>query len=286
MLEQAQRDFLTGFCSRGELEPYLEQLINEAKVSAKNFSVVLVDLDRFKKFNDKFGHIFGDEILKYATSTLRLTFYKSDCYLFRYGGDEFIGVFLNKEPKDVLRFARQCNYNLQRRPFLFDNKFYRITVSCGIAGFPHDGRNAQDLIKRADEAMYFSKRNGRNSATLYGRINFLKVRRIFLLFCSFTAILFAFFIFYRLSFKKVIQPTILRIKRLTITTKPKNLDSVVLKNGLIFEGRILAETTDKVTLTLYLDRGEGATVFDKSEIAQIKYATESSADNQQNPNEK
>ena len=278
MLELAQRDYLTGFFVREALTPFLEKLILEAGVSGKSFWVVVIDLDHFKKFNDKFGHIFGDEILKYVTSTLRLTFYKSQCYLFRYGGDEFVGAFPDVEPKEIFHLVQQCNYNLLHRPFLFQNKFYRITTSCGIAGFTLDGKTSEELIQKADQAMYFSKHYGRNRATLANRMKYLKAHRIFLLICSICIIFCSLFVLYRLSFKKIIQPTIRQIESIKITIKPKNLDAIILKNGLVFEGRILAETEDKVILNLYLEKGEGSATFNKAEIAKIKYGLRTSGE--------
>lgn len=273
MVEQMQKDCLTGFFARESLSPFLERLVLEAKLGQKKFSLALIDLDRFKNFNDKFGHIFGDEILKYATSTLRLTFSMDICYFFRYGGDEFIGVFPGKEPKEILRLGQQCNYNLLHRPFLYANKFYKITMSCGISCFPTDATTAEELIKKADEAMYFSKRSGRNLITLASRIKYLKFRRIAFLITSIIIILYSVLLFYKLSFKKIIQPAVRQIQNIKIITKPENLDTVILKSGAVLEGNIVYEDRGKVTLKLYLEKGEGITNFDKSEIAQIKYGS-------------
>jgi diguanylate cyclase (GGDEF)-like protein len=273
MFEQTQTDYLTGFIIRGGLNPLLERLVIEANLENKNFSVALVDLDHFKKFNDKFGHTFGDEVLKYATGTLRLTFYESQCYFFRYGGDEFIVVFPEKKPKEILPLFRQCSYNLLHRPFLFANKFYKITISCGIAGFPLDAKTVEELIEKADKAMYFSKRHGRNKTTLASMIRYLELRGVFVLIGTIGVILSAMLIFYQSAFKKIIQPVISKIKNVRIVPKAQDLDTVILKNGIVFEGRIVTETEDKVILNLYLEKGEGLTTFNKSEIAQIKHGS-------------
>lgn len=273
MLDQAQVDSLTGCFVRGALNPFLERLIIETRAKGESFSVALIDLDHFKKFNDKFGHIFGDEILKYATSTIRLTFFIDQCYFFRYGGDEFIGVFLGTELKEILHLSQQCNYNLLHRPFLRANKLYKITMSCGIACFPGDATTIEGLIKKADEAMYFSKRCGRNLVTLASRIRYIKFRRIVLLITSVIIILYSTLLFYQLSFKKIIQPVVRQIQNIKITTKPSSLDTVVLKSGVVLQGYIVNEDEDKITLNLYLDKGEGLTNFNKSEIAQIKYGS-------------
>lgn len=274
MLEQSQKDSLTGFFLRGSLSPFLERLIIETNVHGKNFSIILVDLDRFKKFNDKFGHMVGDEILRYATSTLRLTFSEHQCHFFRYGGDEFIGVFPEKEPKEIAPLVRQCNYNLFHRPFLFKNKFYRFTISGGIAGFPFDGKTVDDLIQKADEALYFSKRHGRSMVTLASRIKYLKFMRIFIMIVSIIVTFSSLFILYKLTFKKIIAPTMSHLGGIKIVTpQPENLDVVILKSGASFEGRIVGETEDKLIINLYLDTGTGEMTFDKSEIANIQYGS-------------
>jgi len=271
MLEQEQKDYLTGFFTRATLNPFLEKLILESQPANKRFSLALIDLDRFKKFNDRFGHAFGDEILKYATSTMRLTFYGNPCYLFRYGGDEFVAVFPEKEPKEISQVTRTCGYNLRRRPFLFENKLYKISLSCGIACFPADGQTAAELIDNADRAMYFSKRNGRNLTTIAARIPFLRVRNGLLIIVSAAMIGYSFLALYQIRLKKVIQPTMRQIQSLKITTRPASLDTVILKSGVVLEGRVLLEQKDKVILNLYMEKGEGVTSFDRKEVAEIRY---------------
>ena len=180
MPEELRRDGLTGFFVREELVLFLARLMAGAGEGEKGFSIALIDIDHFKKFNDKHGHLFGDEILKYATSTLRLTFYEGQCSFFRYGGDEFIAVFPGKDPKEAQGLIRQCHTNLFRRPCLSGNKLYRVMISCGIAGFPSDAKTPEELIQKADEAMYFSKRNGRNTTTVLGKIPYLRLRKTFM----------------------------------------------------------------------------------------------------------
>lgn len=276
MLEQAQKDYLTGFFLRAALLPFLEKLILEANPQGRHFSLAVIDLDRFKKFNDKFGHIFGDEILKYAAATLRLTFSETQSHCFRYGGDEFIAVFPNLEPREAFHLLRQCGYNLVHRPFLFKNKLYRITFSTGISSFPPEGKTPEELIKKADQAMYFSKRRGRSLVTLAGRIKFLKLRRFFIQIISAGLILCAAFILYQGLLKKFVQPAVSKIKGMRITTKPKDLDKIILKNGTIFEGYIVAENNNEIILNLYLDKEEGTMSFNKNEIAQIEFGLKTS----------
>lgn len=271
MLQNAPKDCLTGFYLRDSLHPYLESLIVTDTAQKKNFSLALIDLDRFKKFNDKYGHAFGDEVLKYVTGTMRLTFSEIPCHLFRYGGDEFIAVLPDKDLKETYRLLQRCSYNLAHRPFLFKNKLYKITISCGIAGFPCDAAGAEKLIQMADKAMYFSKRHGRNYIAPVNRIAYLKLRRLFALIASICVIIFSGLLAYRLSFNRLIQPAWSQIKTIRVSAKPEKLDMIILKTGVVCEGRIISETADKVIVELYLEKGQGRVTFNKSEIAQIKH---------------
>jgi diguanylate cyclase (GGDEF)-like protein len=279
MLDRARIDPLTGFFLRDALYPFLQNLLIKASLDNKSFSVALIDLDHFKKFNDKFGHDFGDEILKYFSSTLRLSLQENECYIFRYGGDEFIAVIPEKEPKEALRLVRQCGYNLAHRPFLLQNKLYKITASCGIASFPFGGKTIEELIKNADKAMYFSKRHGRNLATSTSSIKYLRLYRTLVLTVGSLVILCSLFILYRATLKQIIQPAISKILGI------KNKDVVILKNGAVFEGFIVTETKDKVILNLSPEKGalgyfsgseKYLVVFNKQEIAKIKYGSKKS----------
>ncbi|MFA5039513.1 MAG: GGDEF domain-containing protein [Candidatus Omnitrophota bacterium] len=273
MLEQAFKDSLTGFYLRAALEPYLQKLIADFASTQKPFSVALIDIDRFKRYNDRQGHIFGDEILKYVASTFRLTFFEGQCALFRYGGDEFIAVFPEKTPKEAYGILRRCQRHLRYRPCLYKNRFYRVNISAGIAGFPEEGRDADELVRKADEAMYFSKRTGRNRASLYGRLKLLRFRRVagfwLLVLLAASALVLA----YRLSYQKFLHPALGQIRHMKIVTKPENLDEITLRSGRMFEGRIVSENARVVTLQLYFEGGgEGRMTFPRAEISWIKYA--------------
>ncbi|HNX80769.1 MAG TPA: GGDEF domain-containing protein [Candidatus Omnitrophota bacterium] len=272
MLEQAQKDCLTGFFTRDGLRQYLEDLAVESNAHNKPFSVVLIDLDKFKKFNDKFGHIFGDEVLKYTTSTLRLTFFEDQCVFFRYGGDEFIAVLPGKTAREAGQLFKQCITNLARRPFLYKNKFFKICISCGIAGSPLDGKTMDELIHKADSAMYYSKRHGHNLITQASSIAFLKARRIILVLLLLAAMAAAGFVLYRASLNKFIRPTYKQIRNIHIISKPANLDRIILKSGDIIEGKIIAETAERITVNLYLEKGEGSTTVNKAEIDHLERA--------------
>lgn len=273
MSENRKIDFLTEFYQRETLKSYMEKLIITSTEEKKSFSIALVDLDHFKRFNDKFGHMFGDEILKYASSTLRLTFRVVVCDFFRYGGDEFVVILPNSGSRETLHMFLKCYHNLANRPFLFENKFYRIMFSCGIATFPCDGQTPEDLIKKADEAMYYSKRHGRNHIILASKLKFLTLKNVLIKLGVTVLIITVSFALYRLGlYKRLIRPMIGEIGGIRVATKEsQKLDKIILTNGTIIEGYVIEETGDNVVFGLSLNKGKGYTVFKKSEIAKIKY---------------
>lgn len=276
MLEQALKDDLTGFFLRSSLISFLRQLISQYEPSAKAFSIALIDIDHFKQYNDKYGHAFGDEILKYSSSTLRLTFFEGQCALFRYGGDEFVAVFPDKTPKETLLILRRCQKHLRRRPCLFKNRFFRVHISAGIAGFPEDSSEAGELLQKADEAMYYSKRAGRDRTSLYSRLRFMRLRRIASIWILVVLLIAAAFAVWRMTYK-VVAPALSSLRHMQIVTKPLDLDKIILRNGLVFEGKIISESRRAVVMQLYFERGgEASMTFKRPEVRQIKYAAKAS----------
>lgn len=278
MLEQAPKDSLTGFYLRQALEPFLHKLITDFPVTHKPFAVALIDIDHFKHYNDTLGHLFGDEVLKYSTSTFRLSFQDASCVLFRYGGDEFVAVFPEKTAKEAYAFLRRCQRHLKYRPCLCQNRFFHVTVSSGIAGFPDDTQGVSELLKKADEAMYFSKKTGRNRVSIYAQLSLLRMKRI-AAFWGFVLLLVAVLTAaYHFTYQSIIRPTFGQIRHMKIVTKPEHLDTILLQNGLTFEGRILSESSGSVLMKIYFDNGgEGQTTFRRNEISQIKYGKTASA---------
>ena len=91
ILDSTHKDALTGFYRREELVPYLEESLSASQTNQNSTSVIIIDLDHFKKFNDRYGHQFGDEVLKHLSNLLRYTIQDKGA-IFRYGGDEFVVV--------------------------------------------------------------------------------------------------------------------------------------------------------------------------------------------------
>lgn len=277
--ENAQKDYLTGFYLRDTLYSFLKKLIAASEPRKEIFSIVLIDIDHFKKFNDKLGHFFGDDVLKYAADTFRLFFKESYC--FRHGGDEFIAVLINKNPEEAFDIVMQIKKSMVVRPFLFQDRTYqpfKVTFSCGIATYPLDGSSVNALIQKADEAMYFSKRHGRNLITLSHRVKFLKLRNSLALSLVILLIIGGLALLYQTPLKRFITKLAHNISNVNITITPKKVDIITFKNGGILMGKIVEETTDRLVVEMSLDSGKGLLVVKRSDISEIKYAMEKTAE--------
>jgi diguanylate cyclase len=164
---ESQRDFLTGLYNRKALDNYLEDAMKEVRENGGDLCALMIDIDHFKNFNDKFGHLIGDEVLKIVARSLTQSVKGKD-YVARYGGEEFC-VLLPSTPLQggmvVAEALRKfvAENNLVRKDT--GEKIASITVSIGVAKFRPDADNAASLIKRADEALYRSKKEGRNKVS-------------------------------------------------------------------------------------------------------------------------
>lgn len=163
--QQANNDFLTGLYNRMSCERDLLAYIDEAKISNGHGAVLYLDLDDFKHINDGLGHQYGDVLLKAISHSLqRIEGVESSCY--RMGGDEFVVVI---PPASYDRF-KQIVEEIQivfNKPWFLKGADYYCTSSMGIVTFPDEGETVQDLIRKADIAMYDAKKTGKNRTAYY-----------------------------------------------------------------------------------------------------------------------
>ncbi|MCX7705186.1 MAG: sensor domain-containing diguanylate cyclase [bacterium] len=149
------KDHLTGCYNRRNLYHDLKKRIEECRRYKKVFSVIMIDFDNFKKYNDRFGHSRGDALLKSICGKLRKILRKADS-IYRYGGDEFV-VLLPETNKDGARVcAKRLEENIEKMNKRIDENT-KITLSTGVAGYPEDGSTPASLIKIADRQMYKNK---------------------------------------------------------------------------------------------------------------------------------
>jgi diguanylate cyclase (GGDEF)-like protein/PAS domain S-box-containing protein len=162
----AHHDALTGLPNRACLTDVLERTIAYARRRRLRFGVLFIDLDHFKPINDKHGHAVGDQLLKAVVERLSAGVRAEDT-IARLGGDEFVIVLPDlREAADARRVAGWVVEQLAK-PFHVDGLELTISSSVGISLYPDHAQSAEDLIQRADTAMYRAKENGRNAFHFY-----------------------------------------------------------------------------------------------------------------------
>jgi diguanylate cyclase (GGDEF)-like protein/PAS domain S-box-containing protein len=159
--ELATRDPLTGLFNRRHLDETLEREISRAKRENHPISLVIIDIDHFKKLNDTFGHARGDAILQsFAKQLLHQT--RTEDTVYRYGGEEFLVVLPDVTCENALQIAEKWRASFEESHAVHGNELINITVSCGIAEFPLSANTGEELIAVADKSLYHAKAGGRN----------------------------------------------------------------------------------------------------------------------------
>ena len=270
-LSKTQKDFLTGFYTRDHLVSTLLKRIIDANLHSEKFSILLVDIDHFKKINDKYGHLWGDEFLKYISSTLRLTLQDKGS-IFRYGGDEFVVLFAGADPRQAFLLAKQFNIVMRSRPFLFNGRLFKITLSCGLATYPDDAKGAENLLAAADKALYFSKSYGRNTTTRAGKIRLQKLKIISMVFLEVFCLAALVFFVNTYLFKGFLPKALskLPIRRL-LPLGVKADTTIILKTGDVILGRVISEEKDKLLIEISLEQGRCTMNIEKALIQSIKH---------------
>jgi diguanylate cyclase len=160
----ARHDTLTGLPNRRMFFDRLEHAIASSRRSGKNLAVLFVDLDRFKEINDTFGHTAGDKLLVNVAILLKSTVREVDTVA-RLGGDEFVILIdMIDEPKHVTKVIQKL-HTLFQRAIQIDGREIYVFASIGASIFPKDGKDADELMQKADQAMYDSKRDGGNTSS-------------------------------------------------------------------------------------------------------------------------
>ncbi|MEG0773447.1 diguanylate cyclase [Clostridium sp.] len=162
----ASIDKLTGALTRKYLEDALNEALDRANMHGEDFSFIMYDLDKFKSVNDRFGHQTGDEVLRKVSKVVMDNINRS-ASLGRYGGEEFIIILPGVGEKDVVSVAEKIRKNIEDEKILGDKA--EITVSMGIVTYPIHGHTVQELIEKADQALYVAKKSGRNRCRVWDR---------------------------------------------------------------------------------------------------------------------
>jgi diguanylate cyclase (GGDEF)-like protein len=162
---RAHTDSLTDLWNHGYFQRLLGAEIERAKATDKPMSLIMLDIDDFKIYNDKLGHQAGDKILKNLAGLLRNQSRKMD-YTCRYGGEEFTVILPHTDKKEAFFIAERLRENIEKYYFNHEEilPHKKLTVSLGIASFPVDGSTPSELIAASDKALYQAKHKGKNTA--------------------------------------------------------------------------------------------------------------------------
>ncbi|AUM14411.1 diguanylate cyclase [Ketobacter alkanivorans] len=161
-------DALTGVGNRRYLDNMFPEMIKQCQQTRTSLGVLVIDADHFKRINDEFGHIMGDECLKKIAVILQRFSRRNLDVLVRYGGEEFILLLPATDEGGVLKVAESIRHHIQYASFWCNDQRIPVTVSIGMhAGVPAAHVTAESLLVKADEALYQAKKNGRNRVELY-----------------------------------------------------------------------------------------------------------------------
>jgi diguanylate cyclase (GGDEF)-like protein len=164
--EQAIRDPLTNVYNRRFLLDAMDRELSQAARNENPASIVILDIDFFKQFNDTYGHRCGDFVLQYIANFLNERIRRGDV-LCRYGGEEFV-IFMPNAPLGAAYERAETLRNEIANAFLeYEGLHLKTSFSAGVAGFPMHGDTSDSILNTADKALYQAKNSGRNRVIIY-----------------------------------------------------------------------------------------------------------------------
>ncbi len=165
----AVTDGLTGLFNHRHFQERLSQEFQRLGRFTEPMSLLLLDIDFFKKVNDTYGHPVGDAVLKGVAGKVSKTIRTIDIPA-RYGGEEFAVVLLNTDAKGALNMAERLRNAVSETVFRSEERTFNVTLSIGISTYPDGIKSKEELIERADKALYQAKRSGRNRSVLWSEL--------------------------------------------------------------------------------------------------------------------
>ena len=164
--QSALRDPLTHTGNRVALDQTLQREIDMSRRHLQPLSLLMLDIDHFKRINDTHGHSAGDEVLKAVAASIKGQLRNVDM-VFRYGGEEFLILLSNTGREAAAMVGERLRFATQAKEYLADGKSIELTVSLGCSTLL-PGESAESLLRRADSALYVAKREGRNRLAMAG----------------------------------------------------------------------------------------------------------------------
>ena len=165
--ELAIKDSLTSLFTRAFIFERLDEEIKRSMLNGDPLTILMIDIDFFKKYNDTYGHPAGDAVLKSLSQWLRVRFESRGGLIGRYGGGEFLVILPSTAKQEAFLLAEDMRAIVQERAISLRRKPTRVTLSTGIASFPLDAQDSSELIAKADSALYEAKKTGRNRVCIF-----------------------------------------------------------------------------------------------------------------------
>ncbi|WP_413288778.1 diguanylate cyclase [Bdellovibrio sp. HCB337] len=166
LYEKANRDALTGAHSKGSLLEKGPEAIKRSELLNEEMSIIVFDIDHFKKINDTHGHPAGDAVLKELSNIVSSKLIRSNDYFARYGGEEFVLILSGGTAKMASEIAERIRQTIETHAFVHEGKVIPVTISLGVVTKSTNDVEWSELFDRADKALYASKQGGRNRVTI------------------------------------------------------------------------------------------------------------------------
>ena len=168
--EENAIDELTGAKSRKAGKRLLENSFERYQKEKLNAKILMMDVDHFKSYNDKYGHSFGDQCLQHLVHVIKDTVRSSDDVI-RWGGDEFLCILYDLNDLYAEQVSNKICQAVESHPIRYGEENLRMTVSIGYSGFHEGDKDVEEVVKRADRALYDAKFHGRNQVMMYDEEN-------------------------------------------------------------------------------------------------------------------
>ncbi|MFT5661396.1 MAG: diguanylate cyclase (GGDEF)-like protein [Sulfurimonas sp.] len=165
--EQANRDPLTNMYNRRYFADFAEKIISITKRTNEPLSLLMIDIDDFKRINDTYGHNIGDNVIIFLAETITLFTRESDIAA-RFGGEEFAIILPNTSTENAVKLAEKLRLRIEKMNFQENDTNIKFTISIGVDAFNHQSdTNISESLNRADKALYQSKTSGKNKVSLF-----------------------------------------------------------------------------------------------------------------------
>lgn len=166
--DRALTDALTGIANRGALQAKGPELFKRSELLGITFTLIALDLDKFKNINDTYGHAAGDYVLQETAKIVRDKLIRGNDFFARAGGEEFALILLGSPQKQAEEVGERIRATIEGHPYVFEGKRIPVTISIGIAFKSPKDQTWEFIYERADKALYHSKNSGRNRVSVAG----------------------------------------------------------------------------------------------------------------------